>query len=67
MSPMGEHSNLWRGRLGTQETTAMSATPEPAERDRTRGVAHEVGVDLAALPTDRTYDGEPLVTAEGRS
>ena len=51
-------------------TGAATVSSGPAERGltlatpRTRGVAHELGVDLNAVPTDRTHDGAALVTAE---
>jgi pyruvate dehydrogenase E2 component (dihydrolipoamide acetyltransferase) len=58
-------------RTGTVATTGAATTSSgAAERDltlatpRTRGVAHELGVDLDAVPTDRTHDSVPLVTAE---
>jgi pyruvate dehydrogenase E2 component (dihydrolipoamide acetyltransferase) len=55
---------------GVATTGAPTMSSEPAERDltlatpRTRGVAHDLGVDLDAVPTDRAHDGVPLVTAE---
>jgi pyruvate dehydrogenase E2 component (dihydrolipoamide acetyltransferase) len=59
------------GDAATTETATVVGEPAEARRDgptlatpRTRGVAHELGVDLDAIPAERTYDGEPLVTAD---
>jgi pyruvate dehydrogenase E2 component (dihydrolipoamide acetyltransferase) len=48
----------------------VGAAPEAADRDRTaarpstRGVAHDLGVDIDAVPTDGEHKGYALVTAE---
>jgi pyruvate dehydrogenase E2 component (dihydrolipoamide acetyltransferase) len=57
---------------GGQSAAGVSDTPavESADRDQTlaapatRRVAREEGVDLDAVPTDQTRDGEAFVTAE---
>ncbi|MFQ3320360.1 MAG: pyruvate dehydrogenase E2 component (dihydrolipoamide acetyltransferase) [Natronomonas sp.] len=52
------------------EGSAEMAAEEAAERDRTlaapstRKLAEEKGVDLDAVPTEETKDGEPFVTAD---
>ncbi|MEF8790697.1 MAG: dihydrolipoamide acetyltransferase family protein [Haloarculaceae archaeon] len=59
------------GDAATTETATVVGEPAEARRDgptlatpRTRGVAHELGVDLDAVPAERTYDGAPLVSAD---
>jgi len=53
---------------GDGETATGTAAGETADRDRTlatpatRRVAQELDVDLDAVPTDETRDGEPFVT-----
>jgi pyruvate dehydrogenase E2 component (dihydrolipoamide acetyltransferase) len=48
----------------------VAAAPEAADRDRTaarpstRGVAHDLGVDIDAVPTDGEHKGYALVTTE---
>ncbi|MFB6193707.1 MAG: dihydrolipoamide acetyltransferase family protein [Halobaculum sp.] len=60
---IGSGESVVSKRNGTSEV-------ESADRDRTlavpatRRVAREEGVDLDSVPTDRTRDGEPFVTAE---
>ncbi|GAB3041444.1 2-oxo acid dehydrogenase subunit E2 [Natronobiforma cellulositropha] len=56
---------------GTDEQSPASATGhEPADRERTlaapatRRLAREAGVDLDAVPTDESHDGEAFVTPE---
>lgn len=55
--------------VGLETGDSTTTEREPAHRDRTlavpatRRVAEELDVDINAVPTDETRDGEPFVTA----
>ncbi|SMO34424.1 2-oxo acid dehydrogenase subunit E2 [Halorubrum cibi] len=71
----GDRKSAVSKRGSAEETDAATATesgssPEAADRDRTlatpstRKLARELGVDLDAVPTDETREGEAFVDAD---
>jgi len=66
--PAAEPGDAASGAGAAAATAPVAGGVEPADRDRTlavpatRALAADLGVDIDAVPTDETRDGEPFVT-----